>query len=164
MSNMIFIIFIGIGATAIIDLWSLVRQQVLNIPALNIGLVGRWIAYMPSGKFHHHSITASAPIRGEHLIGWTAHYIIGISFAALLIAIGGVEWIHQPSLDVALIVGTGTVAVPFLFMQPAMGAGIAASKTPKPNLARLHGLITHTIFGLGLYLSGWGIKWIFPIG
>jgi Protein of unknown function (DUF2938) len=47
------------------------------------------------------------------------------------------------------------VAAPFLLMQPGMGAGIAASRTPRPAAARLHSLVTHGIFGLGLYAAGW---------
>ncbi|WP_264346966.1 DUF2938 domain-containing protein [Rheinheimera sp. MM224] len=39
-------------------------------------------------------------------------------------------------------------------MQPALGSGIAASKTPSPAKARLKSLLTHSVFGLGLYLSG----------
>jgi len=35
-----------------------------------------------------------------------------------------------------------------------MGAGIAASRTPRPNAARLQSLISHTLYGLGLYLAG----------
>jgi hypothetical protein len=38
-------------------------------------------------------------------------------------------------------------------MQPAMGVGLASSKAPKPNLARLRSLLAHTAFGIGLYLS-----------
>jgi hypothetical protein len=34
-----------------------------------------------------------------------------------------------------------------------MGRGIAASKTPQPNVARLNTLITHLSFGIGLYLG-----------
>ncbi|MDO9126054.1 MAG: DUF2938 family protein, partial [Parvibaculum sp.] len=34
-----------------------------------------------------------------------------------------------------------------------MGAGIAASKTPKPNAARLRSLVSHTVFGIGLYVA-----------
>jgi hypothetical protein len=40
-------------------------------------------------------------------------------------------------------------------MQPGMGAGVAASRTPRPATARLHSLVTHGIFGLGLYAAGW---------
>lgn len=97
------------------------------------------------------------------LIGWTAHYLIGIGFAAILPIIWGVEWIHQPTLGPALIVGIGTVAAPFLVMQPGMGAGIAASRTPRPAAARLQSLATHAISGLGLYGAGWAssaiIRW-----
>ena len=33
--------------------------------------------------------------------------------------------------------------------------GMAASRTPAPNAARLQSLLTHAVFGLGLYLGGW---------
>jgi hypothetical protein len=38
-------------------------------------------------------------------------------------------------------------------LQPGMGLGIAGSKTPRPNVVRLRALLTHTVFGVGLYLS-----------
>ena len=53
----------------------------------------------------------------------------------------------------ALLVGVVTVAAPFLLMQPGMGAGIAASRTPRPAIARVHSLLNHLAFGAGLYLS-----------
>jgi Protein of unknown function (DUF2938) len=51
------------------------------------------------------------------------------------------------------MVGLATVAAPFLILQPAFGAGIAASLTPRPNIARVRSLLTHLSFGLGLYLA-----------
>jgi hypothetical protein len=57
------------------------------------------------------------------------------------------------TLGPALALGVATLAAPFLLMQPGMGAGIAASRTPRPGSARLHSLITHAVFGLGLYAS-----------
>ena len=53
------------------------------------------------------------------------------------------------------LVGIASLAAPFLVMQPAMGYGIAASRTPKPAAARLRSLTTHAVFGLGLYGAGW---------
>jgi hypothetical protein len=38
-------------------------------------------------------------------------------------------------------------------MQPGLGLGIAASRTPQPNVARLRSLATHAVFGLGLYAA-----------
>ncbi|UTW13475.1 DUF2938 domain-containing protein [Marinobacterium rhizophilum] len=158
MNHLLSILLIGTGATMVMDLWSLVRKPLLGIPPPNYGMVGRWITYMAYGQFQHDAIAASAPMRGERVTGWMFHYLTGIAYAALLIAIWGNSWIHTPTLGPALAVGIITVAAPFLLMQPGMGAGIAASRTPKPNSARLQSLITHAVFGLGLYVSGWAIQ------
>lgn len=145
----------GVGATAVMDVWTIVRKQLLHIPAMDYGLVGRWLAHLFRGRFHHDRISATAPVPHERLIGWTAHYLIGIAFAATLLAIWGLEWVQRPTLGPALLVGIGSVAAPFFLMQPGMGAGVAASRTPRPTAARVQSLVTHTIFGLGLYAAGW---------
>ncbi|MFP2769316.1 DUF2938 domain-containing protein [Oceanisphaera sp. KMM 10153] len=163
MSNLLFILFTGIGATAVMDLWGIVRKPLLGIPLPNYGMVGRWLAHMTHGQFRHDSIAISSSIRGEHIIGWTAHYLTGIGFAALLIGIWGESWVHNPTISPALAVGIGTVAAPFLLMQPGMGAGIAASRTQHPASARLQSLITHAVFGLGLYASGRAIQLFYSI-
>lgn len=163
MNNLLFIVLIGIGATVVMDLWGIVRKPLLGTPPPNYGMVGRWIAYMAHGQFCHESIAASSPIRGEQIIGWTAHYLIGAAFAAILIGIWGDPWIHNPTIGPALTVGIGTVAAPFFLMQPGMGAGIAASRTQHPGSARMQSLITHTFFGLGLYASGWAVQLSYSI-
>ena len=151
----------GVGATAVMDLWAIARKRILGIPPPNYGLVGRWFAYMPRGRFRHDSIAAALPVHGERLIGWTAHYLIGIAFAAILLGVWGLAWVHHPTIGPALIVGISTVAAPFLVMQPAMGAGIAAIRTPHPADAQLQSLITHTVFGLGLYAAGWATRLLY---
>lgn len=149
------IVVIGAGATAVTDLWAIVRKRLLGIPPPDYGLVGRWLAYLPRGRFRHDPIAATAPVQGERVIGWIGHYLIGIAFAAVLLAIFGLEWARYPTIGPALVVGIGTVAAPFLLMQPGMGAGIAARRTPRPAAARLQSVIMHGVFGLGLYATGW---------
>jgi hypothetical protein len=127
----------GVGATAVMDLWGLTRKR-----PPDYGLVGRWLAYMARGRFRHRPIAASAPVERERLIGWTAHYLIGISFAAILLAIWGLDWARQPTLGPALAVGLGSVAAPVLVMQPSMGVGF-----------RFQSFVTHAVFGLGLYAA-----------
>lgn len=155
MAYLICSILIGTGATMVMDLWAIARKQLFGIPPPNYGLVGRWLAYMPGGRFRHDSIQAAPPVKDEALIGWIAHYLIGIAFAAVLLGLWGLAWIRHPSIGPALAVGIGTVAAPFLVMQPGMGAGIAGSRTPRPATTRFQSLVTHTIFGLGLYAAGW---------
>lgn len=147
--------FIGVGATAIMDLWGLLRKLVFGAKAPDYRLVGRWIGHMPQGRFRNHAIAAAPAKSGERLIGWAAHYAIGVAFAGLLLGVFGAEWAARPTLGPALAVGIGTVVAPFFLMQPGMGAGIAASKTPRPSAARLQSLITHTVFGVGLYIAAW---------
>ncbi|MGY3353951.1 hypothetical protein ACVWZK_000614 [Bradyrhizobium sp. GM0.4] len=79
-------------------------------------------------------------------------------FAAVLLAIWGLDWLHSPRVGPALIVGIGSVAAPFLIMQPGMGLGIAAHHAPRPNVARLNTLLTHAVFGVGLYVAGWVLR------
>ncbi len=153
MNTLLFALFIGIGATALMDMWGLARKPLLGVASPNYRLVGRWIAHMTHGQFRHDAISQSVPVRGETLIGWLAHYLIGIGFAVVLVAIWGTDWLKNPTLAPALIIGIGTVIAPLFIMQPGMGAGIAASRTPNPNSARLHSLIMHSVFGLGLYLT-----------
>jgi hypothetical protein len=153
-------VLIGIGATVVTDMWGFARQPLLGVSSPDYGMVGRWFGLMPRGQFHHASIAAAPPVRSERAMGWIVHYLIGIAYAGALVAIGGERWLQHPDLLLALAVGVGSVAAPFLIMQPAMGAGIAASRTKSPGTARLHSLLVHTVFGLGLYVSGWVLKWL----
>ncbi len=161
MDYLVFTVITGVGATAVMDLWGIARKPLLGIAPPNYGLVGRWLAHMPRGRFRHDSIAASSPVRGERVIGWTAHYLIGIVFATVLIGVWGLAWVQHPTIGPPLLVGIGTVAAPFLLMQPGMGAGIAASRTPRPAAARLQSLITHAVFGLGLYAAGWAAHFLY---
>lgn len=146
-------VLIGIGATAVLDLWVQFAKRVLGLPGSNWGRVGRWFGYFPRGRFVHDNIAEASPVRGELIIGWAAHHVIGIIFSAMLLAIWGLEWARHPTLLPALIVALLSLVGPFFIMQPGMGAGIAASKTPKPNAARLLSVVAHTAFGIGLYGS-----------
>ena len=152
---------IGIGATALMDIWGAARQALFGFARLDYALLGRWFGHMTAGQFRHRAIATATPVRGERVIGWSMHYLIGIAFAALLLAVHGIEWLQQPTIGPALLVGIGTVAAPLLIMQPAMGAGIAASRTPHPNAARLQSLLTHTVYGAGLYLAAWADHLLF---
>jgi len=143
---------IGVGATAIMDVWAAVLRR-FRVASINFAFLGRWIGHLPRGQWLHQSIAKASPIRGELLIGWCAHYTIGISFAALLLAVRGLQWGRSPALLPALVIGIATVVSPLFILQPALGAGIASSKTSRPVFNSVKSLVTHIIFGLGLFLA-----------
>ncbi|MBC8944951.1 MULTISPECIES: DUF2938 domain-containing protein [Xenorhabdus] len=144
---------IGGGATVVMDLWAVFIKRYFDIPSLNYSMVGRWIGHIPKGKFIHVSILQAEPVKGEGGIGWFFHYLIGIIFAGILLLIWGLEWAKNPTFLPALIISLVTLVAPFFIMQPCMGMGIAASKTPAPNTLRLRSLMAHTSYGIGLYLA-----------
>ena len=143
---------IGVGATIVMDLWALLLKQ-FGIASLNFAFLGRWIGHLPRGQWTHEGIAKAAPIRGELWMGWFAHYSIGVTFAVLLLVVYGLEWARKPTVLPALIIGIVTVVAPLFILQPALGAGIASSKTPRPVFNSIKSLITHTVFGLGLFLA-----------
>ncbi len=145
-------VLIGTGATFLVDIWG-VLLGLAGIPTLRMALLGRWVGHLMQGRWHHLRIADATPVPGEGWIGWCAHYGIGITFATWLLLICGLEWARDPSLLPPLVLGVVTVAAPLFILQPGMGAGIASSKAPRPLFNAARSVVTHTIFGLGLYLS-----------
>ncbi len=152
-------ILIGIGATFTMDVWAYLLRF-FNIKSLDYRFLGRWIGNIPKGKFFHDKIFDTPPVRNELIIGWIAHYLIGISFAVLLVLVYGKGWLDEPTFYPALIIGVITIVAPLFVMQPAFGIGIASSKLPAPNTARFKSLCTHTIYGVGLYATALLVKHI----
>ncbi len=146
-------IMLGVGATVIVDVWAIILRRWLGVVPLDFRYVGRWLGYLPHGILLHKKITQSAPVRGERFLGWGLHYVIGVAFAAMLLAVVGLEWVVQPTLLPAVLLGIITVVFPYFVLQPCLGAGVASCRTPKPNRARIKSLVTHLIFGIGLYLT-----------
>ncbi|WP_353091051.1 DUF2938 domain-containing protein [Methylibium sp.] len=146
------LVLIGAGATAVMDTWLLVLRRA-GVPTLNFAHLGRWAGHLFRGRFVHAAIARTPPIAGELAWGWLAHYAIGISFAAALVAVEGWAWAQDPTLAPAVTFGLLTTLAPLAVLQPAMGAGFASSRTPTPVRNCLRSLANHTVFGLGLYLS-----------
>jgi hypothetical protein len=153
--SLISAILMGLGATLTFDLWGLFLKRAFKITPSNICLVGRWLRYMPEGTFKHSNIASTPPKSAECTVGWIAHYLIGITFASVFVALAGNNWLQHPTLIPAIIFGVVTVLAPFFTMQPALGLGLAASQTLNPTQARLRSLLNHIAFGVGLYLFGW---------
>jgi hypothetical protein len=146
-------IAIGVGATVVLDLWGLLLKRLFGVPTRNWALVGRWVGHFPRGTLVHASIGAAAPIRHELTLGWVFHYFVGALYGVALVAIEGLAWAHAPTLLPALVVSWVMLVAPLFVMDPAMGGGIAYSRAPKPNIARLRALMNHTVYGLALYVT-----------
>jgi hypothetical protein len=141
-------IVVGSIATLVADLWYRLLQAVAGIPRANWGLIGRWVAGFPRGVFVHRPIAAAPKVRGELAIGWTFHYAVGIAYAALYLLIMRSGFGSEPSLLSAVAFGLIVLVAPWLVMQPALGLGFMAARTPKPAAVRALNISVHTWFGV----------------
>jgi hypothetical protein len=149
---------IGLGATLVMDLWNLFLRRAFGIPSLSYCLLGRWVSHLPSGKVVHASIAAAPRTDHECALGWITHYSIGVALALAFVTIAPPGWLMRPTVLPALLYGVVTVVFPFFLLQPSLGLGIASSKAPDPTRARLKSLVTHLVFGLGLYFCALGVS------
>ncbi|MBL8521273.1 MAG: DUF2938 family protein [Betaproteobacteria bacterium] len=146
------ILLLGTLATALLDLWMLTLKR-FKVPMLDMALLGRWCAHLLRGQPVRGPIAAAGAITGERELGWALHYAIGIAFAALFAGFVDPGWLHHPAPGPALLFGLATVAAPLFILQPAMGAGIASSRTRTPLRNVLKSTLNHAVFGGGLYLA-----------
>lgn len=147
-------LLVGVGATALLDIWAQLLKAAAGVATPPWHFVGRWFAGMPKGKFvHPEGINQSPAVAGELAIGWIMHYVVGVLFAAVLLAIWGVDWVQAPRFMPALIVGLVTVGAGWFILQPGMGVGVACSGAPKPNVARLLNIVGHVVFATGMYVT-----------
>lgn len=144
---------IGIGGTLVLDVYAWVLVHYFKVPMTNWAMVGRWIGLMPRGQFLQPQLGHARKVRGESAIGWGFHYAIGAGYGLLLVAIWGTGWILDPTIVEPILLALALLALPFFMMMPGMGMGIAASRTSKPNVARLKSFAGHLVFGCGMYLA-----------
>ena len=144
----------GVFATVVIDLWVLVLKHGFKQQTTDWGMAGRWFANLPRGHFIHNPISKTPAVKNERAIGWTVHYIVGITYAWMYLAIVNQFLKTQPTLTSATVFGIATVVAPWFIMQPGFGMGIMGRFAPNPNSKRLVSISVHGIFGVALYV-GW---------
>lgn len=142
---------IGIGATALIDVWAILLAALFGLPRSNWGLVGRWVWHLRDGKVFHDDIGKAQPYAHELSLGWAFHYLVGLVYGVILVLATGAAWLTEPTFLPAFILGIVTVGAGWFLLAPGMGAGWAASKTPNPTKTRALNLISHTVFAIGLF-------------
>ncbi|MCQ9379328.1 DUF2938 domain-containing protein [Methyloversatilis sp. XJ19-49] len=86
------IALVGIGATAVMDAWLHLLAR-LGVPTTSFALVGRWVGHLRRGRFAHAAISKAEPVEFELGLGWLTHYLIGIAYAGLLVAVQGAAWL-----------------------------------------------------------------------
>lgn len=146
-------VLMGVLATAAMDIWALALSRFAGQPLPNWAMPGRWVAHLRHGVVFHDAIADAAPVRGELQYGWAFHYAVGIIYGIVLAIIMGPAWLAQPTFLPAFIFSILMVGFGWFLLQPGLGLGWAASKTPNPWKVRIMNLVAHTVFALGLWVG-----------
>ena len=143
----------GIGGTVAMDVWAWILARVGVVPFPNWAMPGRWLAHSVRGHVFHDDIGQAEPVSGELTLGWLLHYGVGILYGVVFLLLAGDDWLITSQFWPLWIFSLITIAAGWFLLQPGMGLGWAASKTPNPWKARMLGLIAHTVFAVGM----WGV-------
>jgi len=145
---------IGFGGTAAMDVWAILLNRFAGQNLPNWGNVGRWFGHLRRRRVFHDDIGAAEAIDNELRLGWAAHYLVGIVYGSAFGLIVGAGWFAAPAFFPAWVFAIVTVAAGWFLLQPGMGLGWAASKTADPWKVRGMNLAAHTVFGLGMWVTG----------
>lgn len=145
-------IILGLISTLIMDLLALLRFQFFQSKSFNYALLGRWILTLKNFKYLHSNINSIPAVKYEMITGWLLHYAIGVSLSFI--------YLHTPILNdqlnifiSSILFGLFTTSIPLIIMQPILGFGFFASKTPRPAQSIKNSFIAHFNFGFGLFLA-----------
>ncbi|MEE4188576.1 MAG: DUF2938 domain-containing protein [Roseobacter sp.] len=145
-------VMMGVLATALMDVWAWVLHRLAGQALPNWGMVGRWVGHLPSQVFHDAIADAPAVAR-EVPLGWAFHYAVGAVYGVVLAGLMGPAWLAEPTFLPAWIFSILMVGFGWFLLQPGLGLGWAAAKTPTPWKVRGLNLAAHTVFALGLWVG-----------
>ncbi len=145
-------VVMGLAGTLAMDLWawllSLAGQR-----KPNWAMPGRWLGHVFRGRVFHDDIGAAEPVERELSLGWALHYGVGVLYGVVFVLLAGRDWLAATTFLPLWVFSVLTIAAGWFLLQPGMGLGWAASKTPNPWKTRLMGLIAHTMFAAGMWLG-----------
>lgn len=152
MTNMVMAgLILGLGSTLSMDIWAWLIARLPGQPPVNWAPVGRWFWHLHTGKVFHKSIAEVPPVRNETALGWLCHYLVGILYCLFFVFVVGAGWLAQPTFLLAWLFGMLTIAGGWFLLQPALGIGWAAARTPNPAKVRLMNFLAHNVFAAGIY-------------
>lgn len=145
-------ILMGLAGTVAMDIWAWVLARLCVAPFPNWAMPGRWLGHIAKGRLFHADIGAAQPVKGELALGWLLHYGVGVIYGIVFAHLAGVVWVAKPDFLTVWVFSLITIAAGWFLLQPGMGLGWVASKTPNPWKVRGLGLVAHTVFAIGMWL------------
>ena len=146
-------IFVGFFATLLFDLYQILLKFAYEIDKSKWGLVGRYFIHCYKGTYKQNDINTSESFDYENIIGYAAHYMIGIFYGFFYIFVNYL-FFDNASLFIAITFGLLTVLGNWCIMMPyAFNLGFFGLKNNNFKKIWVQNLVIHFIFGVGLYIG-----------
>lgn len=143
---------IGVVGTLSMDIGNYLTAHMGITYEINRAFIGALARGWTNGIFVYNSPSTIVPGAGDYYFGVASHYLIGIVFAIpVFFAVYssnskiGLPWIY--------VYGLLTSVASLFVLFPAVGLGVAASKSDHQLYMVYSNLINHTFYGLGLVLA-----------
>ncbi|MDE5469924.1 DUF2938 domain-containing protein [Elizabethkingia meningoseptica] len=140
------VILAGFAGTLGTDVWTFILK-IFGVHSHGLLLVGQWVIS------HMGTSLQNRLIGNELLIGWTAHYCLGISFSFLPLLLYGKKWLNRPTITKALIIGVITFVLGIFIIQPILNFGVAFSNYANQPVILLKVALFHIVYSIGLYTA-----------
>jgi hypothetical protein len=143
----------GLIATFLFDLFSKSLSYAYGINKPKWHLLGRYFIGYKQKKFFRKFLEEDDEEDNELLWGYAIHYIIGIIYGLFYVCLN-LLFFDSPSLIIAYLVGFITVLGAWCYLMPfAYNLGFFASKSDQQLNILVQNLISHFIFGTGLFIG-----------
>ena len=143
----------GIVATLIFDLYQLSLSYAYNIQKSKWDLIGRYFVGFKDKIYTRHDIENDTYVGHELLFGYIVHYVVGSMFGIFYVILNKILF-NDPSMLLAIIVGFITLFGSWCIIMPfALNIGFFASKKDEQRQIIVQNLISHYIFGTGLFIG-----------
>ena len=143
----------GVLGTLVMDVLNHLVSQTGLLLKIDVRMIGRMSAGWLRGRFLYENPGQIEPHEHELILGYAAHYAIGLVLATVFV-IGWDQFISGPiSPLLALFYGFATTVASEFFVYPSMGLGVCGRLSAEGIKAALSPLANHLFFGVGMAIA-----------
>jgi hypothetical protein len=143
----------GVLGTVLMDLFNHLLARTGMLLKIDVVMIGRMSAGWARGRFRYREPDEMVPVANERLLGYLAHYAIGVGLAFIYL-LGWALLVGRPASPLgALVYGIATTVASLFLVYPSMGLGVCGRRSPEDLRAVFSPLANHLFYGVGMAVA-----------
>ena len=143
----------GVLGTVVMDLGNHLLARSGAVLTIDVVTIGRMAAGWARGRFIYNDPGEMEPVANEKLLGYAAHYAIGVGLAFIYVFGWALLAEGPASPGWAVVYGLATTAASLFLVYPSMGLGMWGRRSPAGIRAVLSPPANHLFFGVGMAVA-----------